>query len=63
MPARAAAFRNSLALKLLPGAAMFLLMSVFVFVWEPSHALRIACLLMLGSAVLRSYVLTVRGVL
>jgi PST family polysaccharide transporter len=56
-------FRNSLALKALPGAAMFVVLGVFVFLWEPGHDLRIACLLMLGSAVLRSYVLTVRGVL
>ena len=56
-------FRNSLALKAIPGAAMFLVLGAFVFAWEPGRELRIACLLMLGSAVLRSYVLTVRGVL
>jgi len=56
-------FRNSIALKAVPAVLMFLVLGAFVFAWEPGHDLRVACLLMLGSAVLRSYVLTVRGVL
>jgi O-antigen/teichoic acid export membrane protein len=56
-------FRNSLALKALPGAAMFVLLGTLVFVLRPEADLRAASLLMLGSAVLRSYLLTVRGVL
>src|SRR4051812_32890446 len=55
-------FRNSLALKIFPGAAMFVAIGAYLL-FEPSHELRTVCFLMLGSAVLRSYVLTVRGVL
>jgi O-antigen/teichoic acid export membrane protein len=62
--ARAASlFRNSLALKALPGAAMFVVLGLVVFALRPEADLRLASLLMLGSAVLRSYLLTVRGVL
>jgi O-antigen/teichoic acid export membrane protein len=56
-------FRNSLAVKALPGAAMFVLLSVVTFVLHDETDIRIATVLMLGSAVFRSYILTVRGVL
>lgn len=56
-------FRNSLALKALPGAATFLALSAFAFWKLDTPDLRNAALLMLASAVLRSYLLTVRGVL
>lgn len=54
---------NSLALKILPGLGMFLVMGVTAYVLRDEVDVRIACLLMLGSAVLRSYLLTVRGIL
>lgn len=54
---------NSLALKALPGLGMFLLMGLVAFLLRPETDVRIACLLMLGSAVLRSYLLTTRGIL
>ncbi len=56
-------FRNSLALKALPGAAMFVALSALAFVLRPEASLRAACVLMVASAVFRSYLLTVRGVL
>jgi len=56
-------FRNSLALKALPGAGMFVLLSVVAFVLRPEADIRLASVLMLASAVGRSYLLTVRGVL
>ena len=56
-------FRNSLALKALPGAAMFLVMTAIALGLHGETDLRLASVLMLGSAVLRSYLLTVRGVL
>ena len=56
-------FRNSLALKALPGALMFLALGVVAFVCWPDRELRIACLLMLVGAGLRSYLMTIRGVL
>ncbi len=56
-------FRNSLALKALPGAAMFLVLSALAFVLRPEPDLRLASVLMVASAVFRSYLLTVRGVL
>lgn len=56
-------FRNSLALKALPGAAMFVMLSALAFVLRPEADLRLASVLMLASAVFRSYLLTVRGVL
>jgi O-antigen/teichoic acid export membrane protein len=56
-------FQNSLALKILPGVAMFVALTV-VAVWlHPERELRIASALMVGSAIFRSYLLTVRGVL
>jgi O-antigen/teichoic acid export membrane protein len=56
-------FRNSIALKALPGAAMFVVLTAAAFLLKPSPELRLACTLMLASAVLRSYMLTIRGVL
>src|SRR5688572_27483548 len=56
-------FRNSLALKALPGILMFLALATFAFWRTPDADLRLASVLMLASAVLRSYLLTVRGVL
>jgi O-antigen/teichoic acid export membrane protein len=56
-------FRNSLALKALPGAAMFVVLTIVAIVLKPSPEMRLACTLMLASAVLRSYMLTIRGVL
>ena len=56
-------FRNSLALKALPGAAMFAALGALIFLLRPEADIRLASLLMLGSAVFRSYLLTVRGVL
>lgn len=54
---------NSLALKILPGLAMFTVMAIVAFVLRPEPDVRVLTLFMLGSAILRSYVLTVRGVL
>jgi O-antigen/teichoic acid export membrane protein len=56
-------FQNSLALKVLPGALMFLVLGIVAFVCWPDRDLRIACLLMLVGAGLRSYLMTIRGVL
>lgn len=54
---------NSLAFKVLPGVGMFVVMGITAFLLRPEVDVRTACLLMLGSAVLRSYLLTVRGIL
>lgn len=54
---------NSLAMKMLPGLVMFVVMGGATFVLRPEAAVRTACLVMLTSAVLRSYLLTVRGIL
>ena len=56
-------FRNSLAVKALPGAAMFVLLSAVTFLLHDETNIRIATVLMLASAVFRSYILTIRGVL
>jgi O-antigen/teichoic acid export membrane protein len=56
-------FYTSLALKALPGAAMVLVFSGLAVFMRPEPAVRLACVLMLGSAVMRSYLLTARGVL
>lgn len=55
--------QTSLALKVLPGAGMVLVFGAVVFVLRPEPAVRIASLILLGSATMRSYVLTARGVL
>jgi O-antigen/teichoic acid export membrane protein len=57
-----ALLHNSLALKALSGAAMFVVMGGLAFSVRPEPEVRLACLLMLASAVLRSYLLTTRGV-
>jgi O-antigen/teichoic acid export membrane protein len=54
---------NSLALKAVPAAVMFLVMSGVVFWLRPEPEVRAVSLLLLGSAILRSYILTTRGIL
>jgi len=54
---------NSLALKALTGLGMFVAMSGIAFLLTPDRDVRLACLLLLGSAIGRSYLLTMRGVL
>ena len=56
-------FHNSLALKAVTGAAMFVVMGGIAFALARDAALWHACLVMLGVAILRSYLLTIRGVL
>ncbi len=56
-------FRNSLALKALPGVAMFVVLAGAAMWWRPEPQVRLACVWLLCSAVLRSYLLTIRGVL
>jgi O-antigen/teichoic acid export membrane protein len=56
-------FRNSLGLKALPGAIMFVGLTLLAFVLRADGTMRIVCVLLLTSAVFRSYLLTVRGVL
>lgn len=53
---------NSLALKLLTAAAVFLGMSAFVLIANEATDVRVVCVAMLVAAVLRSYLLTIRGV-
>jgi O-antigen/teichoic acid export membrane protein len=57
---------NSLPLKLLPALLMFAALTGYAW-WRyqgpDALSLRLTCTLMLGSAILRSYLLTVRGVL
>jgi O-antigen/teichoic acid export membrane protein len=55
--------RTSLALKVLPGAGMVILFGAIALAITPDASARWACLLMLGSAVMRSYLLTARGVM
>ncbi len=56
-------FHNSLSLKAVTGAVMFVAMAGVSFVATSDQELRVACLVMLGVAILRSYLLTIRGVL
>src|ERR1700733_9615 len=68
-------FRNSLALKVAPGLIMFVVLGAVAFLsWSDedlaklgAHVgaldLRLMCLLMLVGAILRSYLMTIRGVL
>jgi len=56
-----AVLANSIPLKAMSGAGMFAGLSIIALVWYPSAAP--AALLMLVSAALRSYLLTIRGVL
>jgi O-antigen/teichoic acid export membrane protein len=56
-------FQNTLALKVMPGLIMFVVLGAVAFVCWPGTDLRLTCLLMLGGAGLRSYLLTIRGVL
>ncbi len=54
---------NSLALKALTGLGMFVVMTGIAFLLRPEPEIRTACLLLLASAICRSYLLTMRGVL
>jgi O-antigen/teichoic acid export membrane protein len=56
-------FHTSLLLKILPGVVMVAASTAVVFWLRPEPAVRVACVLMLLSAVPRSYLLTARGVL
>ncbi|HEY6358729.1 MAG TPA: oligosaccharide flippase family protein, partial [Vicinamibacterales bacterium] len=56
-------FRNTLALKVLPGLLMFAVLGAVAFVCWPGTELRLTCLVMLVGAGLRSYLMTIRGVL
>jgi O-antigen/teichoic acid export membrane protein len=56
-------FYTSLILKALPGVGMVAVFTIAVFLLDPKPAVRLASVLMLGSAVMRSYLLTARGVL
>ncbi len=56
-------FRNSIALKFLPSVAMVIALTLVARWLRPEHDLRIACALLAVSAVMRSYLLTIRGVL
>ena len=61
--AAAGLFRNSIALKVVPAALMVLIISAFAWWTRPEQDVRTACVLLSISAVMRSYMLTVRGVL
>jgi PST family polysaccharide transporter len=54
---------NSLALKALTGLGMFVVMSGIACLLRPEPEVRTACFLLLASAICRSYLLTMRGVL
>jgi O-antigen/teichoic acid export membrane protein len=56
-------FHNSLALKAVSGAAMFALVGIATYAVAADTALWQATLVMLGVAIVRSYLLTIRGVL
>ena len=56
-----AVLANSIPMKAISGVSMFAGLSIIALVWYPSAAP--AALLMLASAALRSYLLTIRGVL
>jgi O-antigen/teichoic acid export membrane protein len=56
-------FQNTLALKVMPGVVMFVVLGAVAFICWPAADLRLTCLLMLVGAGLRSYLLTIRGVL
>jgi len=56
-------FQNTLALKAMPGVIMFVVLGGVAFVCWSDSDLRLTCLLMLVGAVLRSYLMTIRGVL
>jgi len=56
-------FHNSLALKAATGAAMFCVMGAIALIFAADRDLWFASLVMLVVAILRSYLLTIRGVL
>jgi O-antigen/teichoic acid export membrane protein len=56
-------FQNTLALKVMPGIIMFAVLGAVAFVCWSDTEMRLTCLLMLVGAGLRSYLLTIRGVL
>ena len=63
-PSSAARFlRTSLVLKLLPGVGMIVIVGAAVFWLRDEPDVRLACLLMLGGAAMRSLLLTAKGIL
>jgi O-antigen/teichoic acid export membrane protein len=56
-------FQNTLALKVMPAVGMFVVLGAVAFFCWPDTDLRLTCLLMLVGAALRSYLMTIRGVL
>jgi O-antigen/teichoic acid export membrane protein len=56
-------FRNSIALKSVSAAVMFVVLGGIAWYWQREADVRAACLIMLAAAILRSYLLTIRGVL
>ena len=56
-------FRNTLGLKALPGLVMFVILGAIACISWDQADIRITCLLMLIGAMLRSYLMTIRGVL
>jgi len=56
-------FQNTPGLKVVPGVLMFAVLGAVAFICWPATDLRVTCLLMLAGAGLRSYLLTIRGVL
>jgi O-antigen/teichoic acid export membrane protein len=56
-------FYTSLGLKVLPGVLMVALFTAITFRLRPEADVRLACVLLVGSAVMRSYLLTARGIL
>jgi O-antigen/teichoic acid export membrane protein len=55
--------RTSLWLKALPGLGMVAVFTLIAFRLRPESSFRVACVIMLLSATMRSYLLTARGVL
>jgi O-antigen/teichoic acid export membrane protein len=56
-------FRNSIALKIVPSLAMVLVLTAIGWISKPEVDVRIACGLLAVSAMMRSYLMTVRGIL
>ena len=56
-------FRNALALKVAPAVAMVIVLALLARWLRPDPEFRTACVLLAVSAVMRSYLLTIRGVL
>jgi len=58
-----AVFRNSLALKFGPSVVMVIVLTLYARWARPEPDVRLACTLLAVSAVMRSYLLTIRGIL